>query len=311
MVEVEQYSYLSKEDWDAFVLISKNGSFLFFRDYQDYHSDRFVDHSLIFREKGKIVALLPACREEDVLVSHGGLTYGGILSDEKMTTPMMSEVFDALILYANQSGFRQIIYKSCPSIYHTYPSDEDLYALFVNDAKLIRRDVSSILSPSDFPKMQGRRKRAIKKATKAGIECRESDEIEAFWDILCAVLKQNHGASPVHNLSEIRLLQSRFPRNIRLFGAYQEDSLVAGTVIFENNNVAHTQYIAASEVGRCVGALDFVFADLILREYSNKKWFSFGTSTENQGKELNLGLIEQKEGFGARACVHDFYQINV
>lgn len=224
---------------------------------------------------------------------------------------MMLGVFEALLVRAKQDGFSQITYKACPSVYHAYPADEDLYALYANGAQLVRRDVSSILDPSDFPKMQERRKRSIKKASKAGIESRESDDLKGFWNILSAVLKQNHGASPVHSLSEIKMLQFRFPRNIRLFGAYQEEQLVAGTLVFENRNVVHTQYIAASDVGRHVGALDFVFDDLISKVYANKRWFSFGVSTEKESKLLNQGLIEQKEGFGARACVHDVYQIGV
>ena len=308
---IEKYYKIAKNKWDDFVKHSKNASFLFYRDYMEYHENRFTDHSYIISHNGKIVAILPACREGDTLVSHGGLTYGGVLSGDKMTTPMMLGVFDALLVRAKQDGFSQIIYKPCPSVYHAYPADEDLYALYASGARLVRRDVSSILNPSDYPKMQERRKRSIKKASKVGIECRESDNLKEFWDILCAVLKQNHGTSPVHSLSEIKMLQCRFPRNIRLFGAYQEEQLVAGTLVFENTNVAHTQYIASSDAGRNVGALDFVFNDLISKEYANKRWLSFGVSTENQGKLLNQGLIEQKEGFGARACVHDVYQIDV
>jgi hypothetical protein len=33
--------------------------------------------------------------------------------------------------------------------------------------------------------------------------------------------------------------------------------------------------------------------------------FDFGTADECDGRYLNRGLIDQKEGFGARAVVHD------
>ena len=42
---------------------------------------------------------------------------------------------------------------------------------------------------------------------------------------------------------------------------------------------------------------------------SQKKYIDFGISNEGNGKILNLGLISQKEGFGAKAVVHDFYEI--
>ena len=37
----------------------------------------------------------------------------------------------------------------------------------------------------------------------------------------------------------------------------------------------------------------------------------FGISTEEGGTVLNRGLIDYKEGFGARAVVHDFYELDV
>ena len=40
---------------------------------------------------------------------------------------------------------------------------------------------------------------------------------------------------------------------------------------------------------------------LIEDVFSAKRWFDFGISTEDDGRILNQGLIEQKEGFGARA----------
>ena len=46
-------------------------------------------------------------------------------------------------------------------------------------------------------------------------------------------------------------------------------------------------------------------------EARGEKFFSFGISTENAGKTLNSGLINQKENFGARGLVLDFYEINI
>lgn len=43
--------------------------------------------------------------------------------------------------------------------------------------------------------------------------------------------------------------------------------------------------------------------------YASKPYFDFGTSDED-GK-LNLGLIDQKEGFGARTVVHDHYVLEL
>ena len=76
-IDVIKYNSNMKAEWDAFVETSKNGTFLFMRNYMEYHSDRFADHSLMFYCNNRLLAVLPAnIREsEKTLVSHGGLTY--------------------------------------------------------------------------------------------------------------------------------------------------------------------------------------------------------------------------------------------
>lgn len=70
--------------WNDFVADAKNATFLFHRDFMEYHSDRFEDYSLlIFDEKENLKALFPANRIENDLFSHQGLTYGGLILDEK------------------------------------------------------------------------------------------------------------------------------------------------------------------------------------------------------------------------------------
>jgi hypothetical protein len=58
-----------------------------------------------------------------------------------------------------------------------------------------------------------------------------------------------------------------------------------------------------------LGALDLVIAETINEARdAGVTLISFGTSTENGGKVLNQGLLWQKESYGARAIVHDFYE---
>ena len=44
-IYLKPYKTSDKELWDAFIDESKNGVFLFKRDYMDYHSHRFKDYS--------------------------------------------------------------------------------------------------------------------------------------------------------------------------------------------------------------------------------------------------------------------------
>ena len=53
MIKVERYTQNNKVTWDSFIRSSKNHSFLFFRDFMDYHSDRFIDYSLMIYDEKK------------------------------------------------------------------------------------------------------------------------------------------------------------------------------------------------------------------------------------------------------------------
>ena len=311
-MRVERYSSGNQVRWDRFVRRSKNGTFLFFRDYMDYQRDRFEDHSLVVWDgRGRLIALLPANRQDDVFVSHRGLTYGGFVTDEKMHAALMLDVFEGTLSYLKQQSFVRFVYKAIPHIYHRMPAEEDAYALFRVGAALYRRDVSTVVVPSLPIKFQDRRARSIKKARRAGVSWGPSTRYDEFWPILEENLSSRHGVKPVHTLPEILSLQDAFPDNIHLFCANLNDEILGGTVVYETETVAHAQYIASAEAGRELGALDLLFSGLLTQCYKDKPYFDFGISTESEGRELNEGLIAFKEGFGGRAITHDFYQISL
>ena len=310
-IEIVKYQKEHKKLWDDFMRRSKNGTFLFYRDYMDYHSDRFHDHSLLFFDNNKLLAILPANSKDSILCSHGGLTFGGVVSDRKMRTPLMIEVFAELKKYLKKEEIVNVLYKTIPYIYHDVPAEEDLYALFVNNAKLIRRDVSSAIFMKERDGFSQGRKWSVKKSKQAGMEVKKSNEIDDFIAIEEAHLNSKYGIKPVHSSKEMGLLMQRFPENIKLFAAYKNTCMLGGVIVYESNNVAHTQYIAATDEGKDLGATDFVLDFLINEYYANKKYFDFGISTENEGRYLNKGLIANKEGFGARAVVYDTYELKV
>jgi hypothetical protein len=311
-IKVIGYDPERKSEWDAFVARAKNGVFLFYRDYLEYHADRFPDASLMFYGPDeRLAALLPATIRDTSLSSHAGLTFGGVVSDNAMKASVMLEIFDALRANLIERGLTRAVYKTVPHIYHRLPAEEDLYALFRDNAKLVRRDISSaILLKDKLPFSKGR-KWAIKQGQKNGLEVRKSDDFTVFMAIEEQVLGQRHDLRPVHTAEEIQMLAGRFPENIKLFSAYCESEMLAGVVMYESDNVAHAQYMAANDDGKRKGALDVILDYLINDYYQDKKYFDFGVSTEDDGRYLNSGLIENKQSFGARAIVHDFYEIDL
>jgi hypothetical protein len=298
-------------DWDAFVRRSKNGVFLFLRDYMGYHADRFADSSLLVVDGGRVAAVLPANQTGDEWVSHGGLTFGGVVADEQMTIGGMRAVFDLLLDHLRRHGVRRLIYKPVPHIYHRLPADEDLYLLFLHGARLVRRDLSTTIAIGrPLPYAKGR-KWSINKARKAGLSVEPSQDFEAFMAIEEYVLRTYHGTKPVHSASEIRLLAGRFPENIRLFGAFQAGRMLAGVIVYADGQVAHTQYIASTDEGREFGAADLVLDHLIREVYADRAYFDFGISTEQSGRFLNAGLALYKENFGGRSIAYDWYELPI
>lgn len=312
MFEVRKYDIADRQEWDSFIGKSKNGTFLFKRGYMEYHNDRFEDCSLLVYDNNKLRAVLPANVKDNILQSHGGLTYGGLISDGCMTTEAAMEMFSEINKYLLEQGIEKVVYKPTPWIYHTLPAEEDLYAIIqVCGAKLISREISSTVYLPNRPKFSQLRRRCVNKARRNGIIVRESNDIATFWNILNANLEGRYGVSPVHTEKELSLLASRFPDSIKLFMAYDGEEALGGTLVFVMNEIVHTQYIAASPKGKTVGALDMVFDELINEEFSNYRFLDFGKSTEHHGIWLNKNLIHQKEGFGGRGVCYDVYEWNV
>ena len=302
-----------KAEWDAFVKSSKNGTFLFVRDYMDYHSDRFIDHSLMFYCNNKLLAILPANirKEDNTIISHGGLTYGGFVMRPDIKTSEMIEIVCEMKRYMQGARIEHLIYKAVPYIYSRIPSEEPLYALFHAGAQLSARAISTTIDNCERLKFSQLRKRCIAKAIKSSIECQESSDYGKFWNILTTILQERHNSIPVHSKEEIGLLHSKFPNNIKLYTATRQGEPLAGIVVYETDTTAHFQYIAASDEGCTIGALDLLTSHLIEKVYTHKRYIDFGISTENGGTFLNNGLIAQKEGFGGRAVVYDTYELSI
>lgn len=305
-----RYDSESRNAWDSVVQKSKNGNFLHLRDYMDYHAHRFDEQSVIVKKNGKHVAVFPCNRVENRIVSHSGLTYGGLIYGNELHAAEVLEIFGLLRQHYKQLGTCALAYKAIPHIFHRYPAEEDLYALFRVGARLVRRDLSSVIPIKIKIKYSDSRKCTIRKAAKQEIEIREGEFFDAYHQLLSQVLAK-FGSQPVHSPQEMQLLKNRFPGSIRLFGAFKDEQLLAGTIIYDFGQVAHTQYLASSDEGKAIGALDYALAQLLDNIFADHRYFSFGISTEQDGQYLNEGLIFQKEGFGGRGVAHDFYELEL
>jgi len=300
-----------QSQWDTIARQSRNGTFLHQRGYMDYHRDRFEDCSLIAQRDGKPIALLPACIEDSTLWSHRGLTYGGWLVPYKhFDATVMVEVMDAAVEWMRVNGINRLVYKPVPHIYHRYPCEEDLYALFRHRASLIETNISTTIDLTCPLPLDRGNKSGANAARKAGIQVGPSDDWQGYWQLLSSLLDERYDTRPVHTLEEMRLLHGRFPGNIVLHTATLDGELLAGVVMYLSHPVAHCQYIGASPRGKESKALALLFRHLI--EESTRqgfRYFDFGISNEDHGRYLNEGLVQQKSRLGGRGIVYNTFEI--
>lgn len=308
---VKQYQSTHYSLWNEFVAAAKNATFLFHRDFMEYHSDKFQDFSvLIFDDKENLIAILPANKIGDTVYSHHGLTYGGLVLHQKSKLQDVLEITYQLMQFLHENEVFKLYIKQLPSIYNHFPADEMEYLSFILNAKTVRKDSLSVIDLQNSKSFSKGRIEGIKRGNDSELICKEETDFIAFWnEILIPNLEQKHKAKPVHSLEEITFLKSKFPKNIRQFNVYYGDEIVAGTTIFETNLVAHSQYISGNLAKNELGSLDFLHNHLLKNVFCDKKYFDFGISNENQGKNINQGLLFWKEGFGARTVVQNFYEI--
>lgn len=302
---------------DEFAARAPMATLLHTRRYLSYHGARFRDLSLaVFDERKRLLGLFPAAvdpQDDKRVVSHPGVTYGGIVHDGQLRGERMIEALETICKYYAQRGFEALRYKAVPYIYHRAPSADDLYALFRLGADRYRCDLSSAIELSARPKPSERRRRGLKKALKTNVQVRKGAEfISKLWPVLEDNLARKHHRSPVHTAAEIAKLHALFPQEIQFVVGLINDRVEAGVVLFKTPRVLHAQYIASSALGNEVCALDAVF-EYCLADASSCgiRYFNFGVSTDNEGTHLNEGLYQYKSEFGAGGVTHEFFELNL
>lgn len=303
--------------WDELIARAPMGTFLHTRRFLSYHGDRFEDVSLMIEdERGSLAALLPAAvdpTKADRVNSHPGSTYGGILHAGSVVGERAIAVLRAAVTHYGQLGFRCLRYKPVPHIYQRVPSQDDLYALFREDAKPYRFDLSAAIDLAARLPPSTRRRRGLRRAEASGLAVIAGhDRVSEFWPLLEENLVSRHGVRPVHSADEIMHLHSLFPDEIAFNFAEWNSRVVAGVVLFKLPTTTHMQYAAADAEGRRISALDSLLEHSIRAAGAEgRRYFSFGVSTEDEGRTLNDGLHRYKCEFGGSGVVHQFFDIEI
>ena len=308
--QVRLYQPQDSSIWNTFISVAKNATFLFDRNFMDYHSDRFQDYSLMVFDGEKLVAVLPANRVDDTVFSHQGLTYGGLVLSNKAKLSAVIAIFKNVLQFLHKNAIEKLIVKSIPTIYSDYFSEELEYCLFIVQAKLTRRDALSVLDLTKKNAIDSNRMEGVKRGIKNELVVKEESSFDLFWNtILVPNLAQKHNAKPVHTLAEITKLKHLFPNNIRQFNVYKNEELLGGTTVFVNKKVVHSQYISGNETKNVSGSLDYLHHHLIKEVFKDYHFHDFGICNEYDGRMINKGLLFWKESFGAKTVIQNFYEV--
>ena len=99
----------------------------------------------------------------------------------------MLELFDALMVYLSQHRIKTVIYKAIPHIYHIVPAEEDLYALFRHNAKVVQRDASSTIVLDQQIPFSRQKRRCIKLGKRNELVVKRTDDFRAYMSIVAEV----------------------------------------------------------------------------------------------------------------------------
>lgn len=314
--EVIRYKVIYQNSWNDFVSRAQNTTFLFHRNFMDYHSDRFEDYSTMIYFENELIAIFPANKKDNKIYAHAGLTYGSLAVSRSFDPSKCHTLFNHLLYYYHKQGFRQLIYKEIPAFYQ----ESRNFSLFLEENaglyQIIQEDTGAAIDLQNAIRFWHGRWQNIRKAEKLNLSIVTSETnkpdllLKDFWEeVLVPTLKNKYCLLPTHTLDEITLLANRFPTHIKQYNVHGEGKIIAGATIFEDKKVAHCQYIASTDLGKSLYATDFLFHFLITRQYKNFDYFSFGISNSHGSTQINEGLLQWKMSWGAKVCKHRHFGV--
>lgn len=296
MIEIIKYTTELKKQWDDFVSIAKNGTFLFYRDYMEYHADRFVDYSLMIYSNNKLAALLPANIVDNTVYSHQGLTFGGMVLSKKYHYKNIIDYLNSINNFLSTNSISKFILKIPPYFYTENLAQDQSLALLRNKQTIVKTSLGVCINSHNY----NYPKRCVRKNKLDLYKVSFNENLKEYWNLLEFNLQDKYKSKPVHSLDEIKYLISKFPNNIQLLSLINNENknMEAGAILYLSKHTCKVQYFATSEEGRKNRASDVLYYDIIKNYKDKYQFIDFGTCEE--GNDLiNTALLETKEKFGA------------
>ena len=318
MITISKYEKKQLDEWDQFINASNNGTMFQKQRFINYHIDRkFVDNSLIIKNNNNIVAVLPAAIKNNILYSHPGSSYGGLVLAKKTEFSVINNIIQELDNYCKNKKLKSIFLINSPSIYHKEVDDSLDYLLqwnhfrkkeiYISHAVNINETVSVL----DLLKKRKRRYLNNDDGLNA-LEFKESNEFDLFYDILLRS-KEKFKTKPTHSLEELYQLKKIFPEQIKLLLTMKKDSVVGGSLMFfANKKISLIFYnTILEELRNSQISMLQLYKCMEISKQLGYQMVDFGVShtpEANDPMAPKLSLIHFKEQFNARGVLRVAYQ---
>ena len=252
------------------------------------------------------------------LHSHPGASYGGIIVDSPCGIADAFAIVQRLVSYAEGQRFDTIAVRQPLRIYSKAPCEEIEFALTYLGFHCAQRELSTTVAVPSREEDVARLAtascaRSTRKAIRSGVKVEQTERFAEYWKVLETNLLVRYNKAPTHSVEEIKSLKSLLPERVKLFGAFVDDQLVAGVVVFVcNDTAAHTFYFAQDYAFQHVRPVNLIVHEILLWAVRHKlRYLNFGISTESGGTAINWGLFRFKESFGGRGVLRDTLVLNL
>jgi len=299
-----------REELEAFVAGATDATLFHRLQFLDYNPPgRFDFRHLLFRQNGRLVAVLPAARrvmaDVPTLCSPAGASFGGPVFAETPDEAIVRAVVQATVAHARSEGCRRIVISPPPAIYWRDQGEsvlrEGLVAqgFFPSEEEVIQVVCLQQNENVQWAGLKRAARQAVRRARRLEVRVERSHE----WERLYALLAENrrrHGVTPTHSLEELVDLERRVGAEMLLFAAWRQDNLLGGTLIMRcNTRVALNFYLFHAEEAQNDRPNDLLaWESIAWAQREQLDYYDFGTSTI--GGVLNEGLWRFKAKFGAR-----------